>query len=91
MDGTWILVEPPPRGTVIFKSRATRSNKDAETIVLSMGSITVLCLLIYFTTTYSTRLIDDTQRGRFVNAKSASQEAPMHSLDRKRSEYDCIR
>ena len=37
-----------------------------------------------------TRLIG-TQRGRFVNAKSASQEAPMHSLDRKRSEYDCIR
>ena len=31
------------------------------------------------------------QRTRVVNAKTASQEAPMHSLDRKRSEYDCIR
>ena len=39
----------------------------------------------------SRTLLGPVQRGRFVNAKSASQEAPMHSLDRKRSEYDCIR
>ena len=61
---------------------------DLRVICLKLNISTLGIFPVWFLTTVT---LGGVQRGRFVNAKSASQEAPMHSLDRKRSEYDCIR